>query len=97
MINCWCSFGALLVQFWCNLHRFLVQLAKLHQNCTKTTPKIYIFLRKNLCFLFKLVDIVGKTDWFVQTNVWLFHTNDDLNFDLIDFSGKIFQNSPHLH
>jgi len=69
---------------------------------SKTEPKLVqkfiIFSEKNLtCLFFKHVDIVGKTDWFVQTNVWLFYTNDDLNFDLIDFSGKIFQNSPHLH
>ena len=68
---------------------------------SKTAPKLVqkfiIFSEKTFVVFSNLVDIVGKTDWFVQTNVWLFYTNDDLNFDLIDFSGKIFQNSPHLH
>ena len=56
----WCSFGAVLVQFWCSfewvvqfwckLHRFLVQLAPPFQSRAKTVPKLHPFLNKNVFF-----------------------------------------------
>ena len=47
MVQFWCSFGAVLVQFlnlhqkWWKLHQNCTTQSKPHQNCTKTAPELH--------------------------------------------------------
>ena len=81
MKQSWCSFGAV-VQFWCNLHRFVVQLAPPFQNCTKNA---LFCLEKKLVFFQRWWSLWKHWLFFSKKKFDLFHTNDDFGFDLIDF------------